>query len=358
MILNIVIIFGGKSNEHEISLQSASNIFNAIDRSLFNPILLGIDKEGYWHYNPNYINVNINLSKADYFVGSKQIFISKQAEIIDIETNNVLATFNVAFPIVHGTYGEDGTLQGLLKMLDIPFVGPDTLGSAIAMDKDVTKRILRDSGIPIADFYTLYNHSPHQYSFDEIVSNLHLPLFVKPANAGSSVGVSKVENENDFNKAIVEAFKYDKKILIEEAVIGKEIECAVLGNDDNIQTSVVGEIVPTLNFYSYEAKYINPKGANFKIPADIYEDVSNQIKTISIKAFRAICCEGMARIDFLLRKDNSFVLNEINTLPGFTQISMYPKLWEHMNMSCKDLITNLINLAIQKSQRESNKLWK
>ena len=179
MKLNIVIIFGGKSNEHEISLQSASNIFNAVDRSLFNPILLGIDKEGYWHYNPNYINVNINLSKADYFVGSKQIFISKQAEIIDIETSNVLATFNVAFPIVHGTYGEDGTLQGLLKMLDIPFVGPNTLGSAIAMDKDVTKRILRDSGIPIANFYTLYNHSPHQYSFDEIVSNLHLPLFCK-----------------------------------------------------------------------------------------------------------------------------------------------------------------------------------
>lgn len=353
MKLNIAIMFGGKSAEHEISLQSASNIINAVDRSLFTPILLGIDKNGDWFYNPNYNNTNVNLTKVDYFLGAKKVFILKQAqgvEIIDKGTIEVLAKFEIVFPIIHGAYGEDGTLQGFLKMMDIPFVGPNILSSSIAMDKDIAKRLFRDAGIPIANFYTIYSHSPEQYSFEEIITHFGIPFFIKPANAGSSIGVSKVRDKKDFEKAIIEVFKYDKKALIEEAVLGKEIECAVLGNDDNIQASVIGEIIPTLEFYSYDAKYINPNGANFKIPADVNENTSNKIRELSIKAFKAIQGEGMARIDFFLREDNSFVLNEINTLPGFTQISMYPKLWEYMGVQCKDLITILIDLSVQKNK--------
>jgi D-alanine-D-alanine ligase len=257
--------------------------------------------------------------------------------------------------MIHGTFGEDGTLQGLLKSLNIPFVGPDVLGSAIAMDKDITKRLLRDANIPIADFYTLQKHNLNEYTFEEIENKLKLPLFIKPANAGSSVGVSKVTCKNTFIAALSEAFKFDNKILIEEAINGKEVECAILGNEI-IKASVIGEIIPTKDFYSYDAKYLSLNGAKMKIPADIDEVTSRKIKEQAIKAFKTICCEGMARVDFFLREDNTFVLNEINTLPGFTEISMYPKLWEHSGVEYKSLITELINLAVKRNKRDNDLL--
>lgn len=355
MNTTIAIIFGGQSAEHEVSLKSATNIFNAIDRSKFNPLLIGIDRAGNWFYNPEYKMQNINLAKDDYFADATSVYMthsSEKIEIISRGTNMVMENIDVAFPIVHGTFGEDGTLQGFLKSINIPFVGPDVLGSAIAMDKDATKRLLKAANIPVADSYTLYKYNPSEFLYSEIVSVLGLPLFVKPANAGSSVGVSKVTNEDEFTIALSTAFQYDNKILVEEAIIGKEIECAVLGNE-HVRASVVGEIVATKDFYSYDAKYISSPGAKLQIPAEINAKMSGQIRECAVKAFKTICCEGMARVDFFLTEDNRFVLNEVNTLPGFTEISMYPKLWEQTGIPYKDLITELISLSLQRHERDS-----
>lgn len=354
MNTTIAIIFGGKSAEYEVSLKSATNIFNALDRTKFVPLLIGISKSGEWFYNPQYDEYDIDLTKHDYFANATSVYLShskEKTEVISKDTNNALASIDAAFPIIHGTYGEDGTLQGVLKSMNIPFVGPDILGSAIAMDKDVTKRLLKAADIPVAASFTLYKQNPCEYSFDEISSTLGLPLFVKPANAGSSVGVSKVTDKDEFKTALSTAFRFDNKILIEEAIIGKEIECGVLGNED-ARASVVGEIVATKDFYSYDAKYISSTGATLQIPAQIDSHIAESIRKCAVKAFKTICCEGMARVDFFLTKDNRFVLNEINTLPGFTEISMYPKLWEHTGVSYTDLITELISLALKKNERD------
>jgi D-alanine-D-alanine ligase len=270
---------------------------------------------------------------------------------VDLYSNIVLASFEVAFPIIHGTFGEDGTLQGILKSLQVAYVGPDVLGSAVGMDKDVAKRLLRDADIPIAAFVTMYRHIPNQFSFDEITQKLGLPIFVKPANAGSSVGVSKVTSEAEFERAVSEAFIYDKKILVEEAVFGKEVECAVLGNEV-VKASVLGEIISATNFYSYEEKYLNLDGVQTKIPAEIDQLISDLIRETALKAFQVLCCEGLSRIDFFLREDNTFVLNEINTLPGFTSTSMYPQLWEKTGLPYPSLLTEIITLAEMRHQRD------
>lgn len=356
MNATVAIIFGGKSAEHEVSLKSASNIFNSTDRTRFTPILLGVDKLGKWFYNDKYVFGNVNLIDNDYFTEATYVYLSateKSVNVISYKDNKVLISFDIAFPIIHGAFGEDGTLQGILKSLNIPFVGPDVLGSSIAMDKDVTKRLLKAADIPVANSYTLYKHIPYEYSFQEILSELGLPVFIKPANAGSSVGVSKVSNETEFHAALATAFRFDNKVLIEEAVIGKELECGVLGNEKP-QASVVGEIVATETFYSYDAKYIHSDGAILRVPAKIDACMSDKIRYLAIKACKSVCCEGMARVDFLLSTENKLVLNEINTLPGFTEISMYPKMWEATGISEKELITRLIDYAIQRYERNAD----
>ena len=354
----VAIIFGGKSAEHEVSLSSASTVYNEMDTTKFIPLLLGVDKKGNWFYNTGYGICDIDLTVHDYFEGATGIYLSNASgtiEIVSKSTHAVLESLDVVFPIIHGTGGEDGTLQGFLRTMDIPFVGPDVLGSAIAMDKDLTKRLLRDASIPIARYYILRKHNPSEYAFEEIAAALGLPLFVKPANAGSSVGVTKVMDADGYKTAISTAFLYDNKILIEEAVTGKEVECAVLGNEE-ARASGVGEIVPTVDFYSYDAKYIDANGAKLRIPADIDETVSAAIRELAVKAFKTVGCEGMARVDFFLTKENRYVLNELNTLPGFTSISMYPKLWEQMGVSCRDLITELIDLALRRYERDGELL--
>ena len=356
MNVTVAIIFGGKSAEHEVSLKSASNVFNSTDRMKFIPVLLGVDKSGKWFYNDKYVADNVNLADNDYFAEATHVYLSatgKSVNVIGKKENKVLTSFDIAFPIIHGTFGEDGTLQGILKSLNIPFVGPDVLGSSIAMDKDVTKRLLKAADIPVADSYTLYKHIPDEYSFQEIVSELGLPVFIKPANAGSSVGVSKVTNETEYHVALTTAFRFDNKILVEEAVIGKELECGVLGNETP-QASVVGEIIATETFYSYDAKYIHANEAILQVPARIETHISDEIQYLAVKAYKAICCEGMARVDFLLSTGNKLVLNEINTLPGFTKISMYPKMWEATKIAEKELITKLIDYAIQRYERNAN----
>lgn len=351
--MNIAVIFGGKSAEFEVSLVSATNIINTMDRERFTPLLIGVDKQGEWFYNAQYANQSVDLTARDYFADAEPVCLTfPGGTLVSCRTHQPVARFEAAFPIIHGTYGEDGTLQGILKANDIPYVGPDVLGSAIAMDKDIAKRLFVAAGIPVAKSYTLYKQHAEAYPYGEVADSLGLPLFVKPANAGSSVGVSKVTSEAEYRAALEEAFRYDSKILVEEAVVGKELECAVLGNEEK-QASGVGEIVATKDFYSYDAKYISSTGANLRIPADISADTAERIRTLAVQACDAIHCEGMARVDFLLSTDGHLVLNEINTLPGFTSISMYPKLWEQAGLPEKELITELIRLAMQRHERDS-----
>lgn len=261
---------------------------------------------------------------------------------------------DVAFPVLHGPFGEDGSVQGLLKLANIPFVGASILGSAVGMDKDIMKRILRDAGIPIADFVSFAKNQLNRVNYEEIVGKLRLPLFIKPANLGSSVGISKVENDSEFKEAVIKAFEYDRKIIVEESISGREIECAVLGNDDPI-ASVPGEVKSNNEahgFYSYDAKYVDENGAALEIPAELERKTTEEIKNMAIETFKALCCEGMARVDFFLKPNNEIIVNEINTIPGFTRISMYPKLWEASGKSYTELITDLIELATQRHEEE------
>ena len=336
--IKVAILFGGKSAEHEVSLQSAKNVYEAIDKDKYDVELVRIEKDGRW-----------------------------EKPIIDFTSNPAVRVADVVFPVLHGPFGEDGTVQGLLKLAGIPFVGASVLGSAIGMDKDVTKRLLRDAGIPIAKFVVLRHGESAFYA--EIVGELGTPFFIKPANLGSSVGVHKVQNAEELKRALQDAFSYDTKVLAEEFIPGREIECAVLGNEDP-KASVPGEIIPKHEFYSYEAKYIDEQGAVLEIPAKLTADVAKNVQDLAVKSFKVLCCEGMARADFFLNPDGKLFLNEINTIPGFTKISMYPKLWEAgpvrglegtqcasasngaSGISYSELIDRLIELALERFEKE------
>jgi len=308
------VICGGQSTEHEVSLRSAENVIAALDKEKYEIVRILINKKGGWEW------------------GSEE-------------------QIEVAFPVLHGPLGEDGTVQGFLKLMGIPFVGPSVLGSAIGMDKDVQKRLLRDAGIPVAKFVVVRIQDRDTISFAEAKKKLGLPMFVKPANAGSSVGVHKVKNEKDFAGAIEDAFKYDRKILIEEGIVGQEIECAVLGNEDPI-ASVPGEVKPNHEFYSYEAKYIDENGALLEIPAKLSPQLTKEVQETALATFKVLECEGMSRVDCFVTPDGRVLVNEINTIPGFTKISMYPKLWAASGVSYPALLDRLIALALARAKRE------
>ncbi|QHA86125.1 D-alanine--D-alanine ligase [Serratia rhizosphaerae] len=350
------VIFGGKSAEHEVSLQSAKNIVDAIDKEKFDVTLLGIDKQGQWHINDasNYLLHAENPALIALNHSNKNVALvpgQESSQLIEADSANVIGQLDVVFPIVHGTLGEDGSLQGLLRMANIPFVGAGVLGSAVSMDKDVTKRLLRDAGLEVAPFVTLTRSNRAQYSFEQLSEQLGSPLFIKPANQGSSVGVSRVSDRAGYEQAVALAFSFDHKVLVESAIVGREIECAVLGNDQP-QASLCGEIVLSDEFYSYDTKYINEQGAQVVVPAAISEQASDKIREVALRAFRALDCLGMARVDVFLTADERVVVNEINTLPGFTNISMYPKLWAASGMSYSQLITTLIELALARHQQD------
>ncbi|WP_241607284.1 D-alanine--D-alanine ligase [Rosenbergiella australiborealis] len=349
------IIFGGKSAEHQVSLQSARNILEAIDKTKFDVVLLGITKQGQWcSYHVDHFLENPTDPKRISLAHEEGELQLQPGHAQAITSNSVshLAKLDVIFPIVHGTLGEDGTLQGLLRTLNLPFVGSDVLGSAISMDKDVTKRLLRDAGLNVAPFITLTPSNVDTVNLDDVIQQLGLPLFVKPANQGSSVGVSKVETQAQLLPAIQEALRFDRKILIEKAIIGREVECAVLGNEQP-KASRCGEIELADQFYSYETKYINEQGAQVKVPAAIDDQTEALIQRIALKAFQTVECFGLARVDVFLTPDNEVIINEINTLPGFTNISMYPKLWQASGLAYQDLITTLIELAIERHQQQT-----
>jgi len=353
--IRVGILFGGKSAEHEVSLQSAKNVIDAIDKEKYEVVPIGISKNGQWVLGETQ-NLLLNSDNPKLITLNKSsdvIALAPQSDgqIANLSTHQVDESVDVVFPILHGPFGEDGTVQGLLKLANIPFVGAGVLGSAIGMDKDVMKRLLRDAGIPSANFIVIKKAS--EVTFNDVENKLGMPVFIKPANMGSSVGVSKVENEEEFNNAIIEAFKYDSKILIEESIIGREIECSVLGNENPI-ASVPGEIMPSHEFYSYEAKYIDENGATLKIPAELTGEEKNKIQEMAIKVFKVLECEGLGRVDFFLEQNGELKVIEINTIPGFTKISMYPQLWEKSGVSYTELISKLIGLAIERFERESS----
>lgn len=352
--LNIGILFGGQSTEHEVSLMTARNVVDAIDKNKYNLTLIGIDKNGTWYLNDNSQFLLNEDSPGSIRLNSGSNIVSlipyRSNQQLISQTVQNLPHLDVVFPLLHGPFGEDGTIQGLLKLSNLPYVGADVLSSSIAMDKDIAKRLLRDANIPITKFLTIKKDEITP-SFIEIEKEFNLPFFIKPANAGSSIGVSKIRTEDEYKKALNLAFSFDNKILIEKAVNGREIEFAVLGNEDPIVT-IPGEIIVKDDFYSYDAKYINPEGSSLQIPAQIPEEIKIKMQKIAISTFKLLACEGMARVDMFLTKDNQIFVNEINTIPGFTKISMYPKLWEASGIPYTELIDKLINLALDRHQRD------
>lgn len=353
--INVGILFGGKSSEHEVSLQSAKNVFEAMDKKKYSPVLIGIDKSGKWFLMEDaefFQNSDLKLVKLSEAGEEAALIPESKGKIFNIARNEYGPQADVIFPILHGAFGEDGTVQGLLKLADVPFVGAGVLGSAVGMDKEAMKCLLRDAGIPIGKFISVNADEPlPDYEF--VIGKVGTPCFIKPANAGSSVGVGKAASESEYLCAAEEAFRYDNKILIEEFIGGREIECAVLGNNNPV-ASVPGEVKTSHEFYSYDAKYIDEKGADIIIPAKISPETAAKIQELAIKTFQALFCEGLGRVDSFLKSNGEIIVNEINTIPGFTKISMYPKLWEASGISYAELIDKLIGFAMERHIKEQH----
>ena len=363
--LRVGILFGGRSGEHEVSLLSAASILKAIDRKKFDVVPIGITKAGRWLTAGS---AQALLSGSDTEISETTLLDAASSAPADAVTAMVpdaaslgAGSLDVVFPVLHGTFGEDGTIQGLFELADIAYVGSGVLGSAAGMDKDAMKRLFSQAKLPIVRHITVlrtaWEASPRK-TVAAVETALKYPVFVKPANLGSSVGISKVHDRKELGPALTLAARFDRKIVIERGVGGakkkaRELEVAVLGNDDP-KASVVGEIVPGKEFYDYEAKYLS-EGSIPIIPAKITAAEYKQIRTMANEAFRACDLAGLARVDFLMEPDGKrrIYLNEVNTLPGFTSISMYPKLWQATGISYSDLITRLIDLAIERHKERS-----
>ena len=358
--IHVAIICGGRSGEHEISLRSARSVLDAIDRDRYRVSLIGIDRSGRWHLLEESAFHTLTARGLPALNGSGGEIVLAPAptggELIDLQrVASELPPIDVVFPVLHGTYGEDGTVQGLLELADVAYVGAGVLGSAVGMDKDVQKRLLRDAGLPIVPFLTVT-----RTQWASAAADLHrravalgLPVFVKPANLGSSVGITKVKTADALAAAVDFALAYDNKIIIEKGIDAREIECAVLGNEDP-RASVPGEISPTAEFYSYEAKYVDEHGATLQIPAPLSAAETTTVRALAVRVFQALECSGMARVDFFLeRGSGAWFVNELNTIPGFTSISMYPKMWEASGIPYPELISRLIELALERhAQRQ------
>ena len=339
---SIAIITGGKSPEHDVAIVSARNIYRALDHSIFHVSVIGIARSGEWYQLPEetLFEEGIEIGASDQHVPLCLLPFDEEP-IRHRDDMQTALSADVFFPIAHGVYGEDGTLQGLLEYLNRPYVGPGVLGSAIGMDKDVSKLLLQQNGIRVTPWVTHFKGDHIDYN---ALQALGFPLFVKPCNMGSGVGVEKASNPEELKAAIENAFSFDIKILIEKGISGREVETAVLGNL-NPEASGVGEIVVSSGFYTYENKYINNE-TKVVIPAENLSHTSVELlRNTALKAYRALQLEGMSRVDFFYVSDDEFYLNEVNTLPGFTNISMYPKLWEVAGLPYTELLSKLIAVA-------------
>jgi len=363
--IRVGIIFGGRSGEHEVSFCSASSIIKAIDKDKYTVVPIGITKEGRW-ISPQDSELALQSGKIE---GKNTVILlndsfSKSLVCIDnnqkLDKSSALEKLDVIFPVLHGPYGEDGTVQGLLELANISYVGAGVAASAISMDKDFMRMVFQQKGLPILKWMTI-KRKEWQENKEKILflvqNGFEYPLFVKPANLGSSVGITKVHKKEELEKAIDLASSYDRKILIERGLEEvREIECGVLGNDEP-RASVVGEVKPAGEFYDYDSKYTE-EGTQLIIPADLPDRVSQEIQRIALSAFKAVDAAGMARVDFFVsKKENKIYLNEINTIPGFTSSSMYPRLWEASGISYPELIDRLIQLALERHQdKKQNKI--
>lgn len=357
--IKVGLIFGGKSGEHEVSLAGARSIYGALDKNKYDIELIGIDKHGVWHLgDPKNCWIDFESIKTIKLNTDTPIItaVNKDGKVflIDMESGKNISAIDVFFLKTSGTFGEDGCLQGFLELLDVAYVGSGVLGSAVGMDKDVMKRLFRDAGISSARFYAPRKSDIDAKYINKVIRDLKFPIFVKPANLGSSVGVSKAGDKKELEDSIAKAFEYDTKIILEEYINGREIECSVLGNDKPI-ASRPGEIKLESGFYSYEAKYLNEQLATPTPVADLPEKTIKKIQDTAIKVFKVLGCEGMGRVDFFLAKSGKLYVNEINTLPGFTSISMYPKMWEASGIPYSKLLDKLIELAIER-KKEKDKL--
>lgn len=334
--VHVMLIYGGQSSEHDVSLASARNVFAALDDTRYDVSTCLIDREGRWW---------LLDTIGDDHGGSPQLLpVLGQKRFVTLPDHKIIQP-DVLLPILHGKNGEDGTVQGLAELLGIPYAGPSLLGAALTMDKDLTKRVLKQAGVPVVDDIVWLTHR-EQPSYEQVVRELGQTVFVKPSRSGSSVGVSKATDETSFFAALDEASRYDTKVLIERAISGREIEIAALGNGE-VRISTPGEVIPGAEFYDYEDKYDPSSAATAQIPAELNPELADKIKLTAAQAYESCGGQGMARIDFFVMEDGSYYLNEINSIPGFTNISMYPKMWRHDGIPYPELVARLIDLALE-----------
>lgn len=347
--LKLGVIFGGKSEEHVVSIMSAQSILKHVNKEKFLVYPIGICRNGTWIYLEEVFEA-VNQNKVDEIDFGK-LMETHQNQSSKDALAMLMGELDVVFPVLHGPYGEDGTIQGLFEMMDIPYVGADVKASALCMDKVYSKQLLKAVGIPVVDSLHIMKHQyqeGHDLFINEIDQYLTYPMFVKPANLGSSVGISKVKEKAGLHAAIMDALKYDSKVLVEKGIDCREVECAILGNEMP-KASVVGEILPSHEFYDFEAKYFDDGHSKMVIPAPVSETIEAKIQEMAIKAYQTLGISGLSRIDFFVDKESQAIyLNEINTLPGFTQYSMYPLLWAESGIAYPDLIERLIELAFEK----------
>lgn len=361
--LRVGVIFGGRSGEHEISLMSAASVLSVLDEQKYNVIQVGVSHDGVWLSGENVLDA---LSRGDTSsldvvtlppdpVNHGLYRFKSGKNNLKTDPVELISTLDIVFPVLHGSFGEDGTLQGLLEMADVTYVGAGVLGSAVGMDKALFRDVMLANNIPVVDSILILRSNIETDIDDAILraeSMSNYPLFVKPANLGSSVGVTKCHTRSDLIEGLMEAAQFDRRVLVQKAINAREIEVSVLGNDSPI-ASIPGEIIPSREFYSYEAKYIDDE-SELLIPAPIDGETADFARELALKAYKAIDCSGMARVDFFLEKDTGeLFVNELNTIPGFTKISMYPKLWNASGITYPELINRLIDLALErKSDRD------
>jgi D-alanine-D-alanine ligase len=353
--LRVLVLFGGRSSEHEVSIRSATSVINALDVRKYHVIPAAISKEGHWLSPARSARLLRGVERELVTPGGRLVGTGRGSVLIRLDDPRS-ASVDVVFPVLHGPYGEDGTVQGMLELADVPYVGSGVAGSAVGMDKDLLKRVFRDAGLPVVDFLAIPRRGwkrNRKALLGEIRGRFTLPVFVKPACLGSSVGISKVKSLERLGAAIDFASRFDTKILVEEGIDARELECSVLGND-RPAASCVGEIIPGGEFYDYDEKYIYDR-TRLIIPAELPRRTSEKVRDFSVRAFRAADCSGLARVDFLMdRSTLTLYVSELNTMPGFTSISMYPKLWEHSGVSYPKLLDRLIALALERHADRSN----
>lgn len=341
----VAILFGGRSVEHGVSVNSARNIFEHINKDRFEPLPIGISKTGQW-FLTNGVTKDIGQGK-----GLGLILDAQSPGFILLSSGDRIKA-DVIFPVLHGTDGEDGSIQGLIKAMDIPMVGTGVLGSSISMNKIIAKRLLEDAKLPVTRFVSFRHNERDQIDFEAIKNTLGLPFMVKSASLGSSVGVNKVNDEAEFHKAVDDSFRYDDSILMEEFVKGREIECAILGNNPP-EASFPGEIVinSKYDFYTFDAKYVDPEAVRIDVPAKLDTRIAAKVRDICTNAYKTLCCEDFARVDLFLTEEGKIYINEINTIPGFTNSSMFPMMWNERGIGFTELISRLLDLALERYDR-------